>query len=889
MSVEYTYGRSYGWNMFDCSCLTPEVREYLAEEDTRVGQVVDADDLLDTIIEVGCGYGRYLDFAAEHGLRYVGVDIVDWMVDLARARYTALAATTNLQAGFLRACASELPYALSRGSFAVEPNRALVLFPFNCLGNVEALDDAIDCLRALGSQIAVSGFLDHDAATRVRTEYYRECGLELTGVESTPEGAKIVGRDSFNSIAFSVDELTHRFGKAGYVIERSMSASPHAAVTHFVPRFQGSRRLGRTRQPPRTPPSPPLQQLDRRSEPRYRIHAPIRVSRLSRSSCEELRHPSALMRFSHFDASVLDIARGSIGFRHAQSLRPRDLLRIELPPGALPERTVLAATVVRVDGERAAARLVRPLSDRDGFGALLESMADTEPSDHATEERRRAPAFTLAMTDPDPARRPLRSTARPETVTGSHRAANDGGTAIQTTPSVLPEAPAAAYWDDLLKARGAAHDLDELRQFAEGLCQQSGTCYFPSRVEDVALRPPVLNQPVADELALVSRRTLALAQRAARWLVTEDPASIAIRSPFPNLRQLNDATTEYSRRLARPDFVFRAGRPWLLELNCGPGIGYIPDTSELLFRFLTRPDALDATGRYPIYGGEPIAGLRDLLVAAAAHHGVIDPLVAILDLDQHRFMYAAMLGELGLDCVHGLPEELTVRDRRLYMGDLPIDVLYREFSNHWVEPAEAARYGAMRSIDPSTDVVVITDEDIGAVSAKAVLATLGQDMPELSEDERAFVRRYLPWSARLSQSSVQTPAGSRPVSTFLEGLDRHGYLLKPSIGEGGQRIVIGAEHSEPRWQQAVREALSCPSEWVIQEFIPPDSVRFPFIGEDHDSIRWRACPVVVSPYIMDDRLCGGVTRYLPCPSDGPISYGASGACSTTFLVQACDR
>ena len=209
MSVEYIYGRSYGWNMFDYRYLTPEIRTYLAEEDQRVGQIIDSTDALDTLIEVGCGYGRYLDFAAQRGLCYVGVDIVDWMVDLARARYQALSSRMPaLRAELINACASELPYALSRSTLSFEPGRALVLFPFNCLGNVEALDDAIDCLRALGSHLAVSGFLDHDDATRVRTEYYRECGLELTGGRSTSAGAQILGRDSFNSIAFSVAGCT---------------------------------------------------------------------------------------------------------------------------------------------------------------------------------------------------------------------------------------------------------------------------------------------------------------------------------------------------------------------------------------------------------------------------------------------------------------------------------------------------------------------------------------------------------------------------------------------------------------------------------------------------------------------------------------------------------
>ena len=38
------------------------------------------------LVEVGCGYGRYLNWAVSRGYDYLGLDIVPWLVELGQLR-----------------------------------------------------------------------------------------------------------------------------------------------------------------------------------------------------------------------------------------------------------------------------------------------------------------------------------------------------------------------------------------------------------------------------------------------------------------------------------------------------------------------------------------------------------------------------------------------------------------------------------------------------------------------------------------------------------------------------------------------------------------------------------------------------------------------------------
>ena len=70
--------------MFDARFLTKEVKVYLDDEEAFVEHVMSSG--YDYLVEVGCGYGRYLDWAMSRGYSYAGLDIVPWMVDIGRVR-----------------------------------------------------------------------------------------------------------------------------------------------------------------------------------------------------------------------------------------------------------------------------------------------------------------------------------------------------------------------------------------------------------------------------------------------------------------------------------------------------------------------------------------------------------------------------------------------------------------------------------------------------------------------------------------------------------------------------------------------------------------------------------------------------------------------------------
>lgn len=312
--VRRFYADRCGWKMFDTGSLTPAVREFLSEEAVALEGLM-ASRQLDHLIEIGCGYGRYLRWAMARGYRYDGFDIVDWMVKIGRLR----AKVANSQAGGER-CRVHLASVvdIDRVLQVAErplPGRPIILFPFNCFGNLPQIDGTLLALRAVGVDLAISGFTPDAGSTQARTEYYANCGDNGLQSQETRSGTLISSADGLRSYAYSVEFMEGLLKPYGFDLRSASAASPVGVLMHFTARPQAVGTASR--------------ELIR--------------ARATELGCDQTTDATGLLTLEEMDVVVTDLSPGKARFRAPRALAPGRIVRIAIGDAGSFVGTVVAS------------------------------------------------------------------------------------------------------------------------------------------------------------------------------------------------------------------------------------------------------------------------------------------------------------------------------------------------------------------------------------------------------------------------------------------------------------------------------------------------------------------------------------------------------------------
>lgn len=225
--VRRFYAEAGGENMFDSRFLTPAIRRYLAEESGLLTRIF-AERGYTHLIEVGCGYGRYLKWALAGDVHYDGIDLVDWMTEFGQVRLEQLAGVKpELHRAIYNLGVEALPELLFERRRVDGPVRTLALFPFNCFGNLENLEETLQALRGMGCDVLIATYDRHEEATMERLAYYERCGYRRLAWEDTPDGTLITSQEGFRSLAFTPDYLDSLMRSGGF---EPGAVSPFAGI-----------------------------------------------------------------------------------------------------------------------------------------------------------------------------------------------------------------------------------------------------------------------------------------------------------------------------------------------------------------------------------------------------------------------------------------------------------------------------------------------------------------------------------------------------------------------------------------------------------------------------------------------------------------------------------
>jgi hypothetical protein len=196
------YGTGPGDRLVDESKYPPAIRLFLTGEKMVLASTIGDASIL---VEAGCMSGRYLPWAVEHDLDYLGIDIVTRYVEAGREAVRRSGLSPD-RYRFLSLPAE----ALVDLSFS-DASRALVFFPFNSFGNASRPEAVAVCLQHMGAPFLISTYATSEAATLSRLRYYEATGMQEVRCSRSQIGVTFESTDGLYSTAYSQRQMRRFF------------------------------------------------------------------------------------------------------------------------------------------------------------------------------------------------------------------------------------------------------------------------------------------------------------------------------------------------------------------------------------------------------------------------------------------------------------------------------------------------------------------------------------------------------------------------------------------------------------------------------------------------------------------------------------------------------
>jgi hypothetical protein len=300
-------------------------------------------------------------------------------------------------------------------------------------------------------------------------------------------------------------------------------------------------------------------------------------------------------------------------------------------------------------------------------------------------------------------------------------------------------------------------------------------------------------------------------------------------------------------RFARADMYKDADGFHLLEINMGSTAGGV-DNPVLNRAMLELPFIADFVEQHRLSYTETMQEVvRTILTEAKVPTGV-RPVMAIADfpdsypdLEAQLHKISESLAPMGLDALPCPVDALEYRDDRIWLGDRPIDVVFRLFM---IE--DLLKPGAVEMLEPVLlasergHVSIFTPLDAELYGSKGSLALLSDEAyrDRYPADELAALDRILPWT-RMVRGGPVTVDG-RQVDLLEYAVEaREELVLKPTSLHGGDGVLLGWRTDPATWADRLQEAMDNP--WVLQRRIRPVPEVFPTDdGEEEWLLTWGA-------------------------------------------------
>jgi hypothetical protein len=296
------------------------------------------------------------------------------------------------------------------------------------------------------------------------------------------------------------------------------------------------------------------------------------------------------------------------------------------------------------------------------------------------------------------------------------------------------------------------------------------------------------------------------------------------------------ARTAPPTRMVRADLYREAAGFRLMELNIGSTVGG-GDNAMVNRAMLTNDDLADFVREHSLAYTDTLAEIANTIMAESgisAHDG---SLVAAVDWPPAADRFNAVLqtsanelATLGIDFVPCHLRNLSLHDHRVWLGDRPVDVIYRLFMiEDLLHPDGPALINPVLQAAERGEVKIFTPMHSQLYSSKGALALLSDEAnrPLCTEAELASLDRLLPWTRMLRAGPVTVDGDRVDLLDYALG-QRENLILKPTSMHGGLGIVAGWQTDQAEWDRQLRELMGQP--YVLQRRVRPEPEPFPGAG-----------------------------------------------------------
>jgi uncharacterized circularly permuted ATP-grasp superfamily protein len=419
-----------------------------------------------------------------------------------------------------------------------------------------------------------------------------------------------------------------------------------------------------------------------------------------------------------------------------------------------------------------------------------------------------------------------------------------------------------AHWNSLLDQAGGGH-------LCASLAREMGArrLRFGDRVLCPFLRPFFLSPADVARVTAVVEVLWTLGERVAGAAVGDRALLSALALSEAEIRLAEiDPGYRTASTAARADAFIQPDSLQFAEYNgeSPAGAAYSQGLAELfaeqavMTRFRERFDARLFT---------PVDRLLEALLASYREWGgtASPPRIAIVDwrevptyseFEIIRDAFAAA----GAPTLIADPRDLEYRPSSgLFAGGQRIDLVYRRVLINDIvsRPAECR---ALIDAYRGRAACVANTLRCKMPHKKAFFAVLTDERHAalFSADERALIRRHIPWTALVEERNVTRDGESFDLVPYVRR-HRERLVLKPNDEYGGTGVTLGWETSERDWDAAIARALHERDRgWVAQERIAIR--REMFATCTPDGVVHRDMLVDLAPYVFRGRFAGFLTR-----------------------------
>ncbi len=429
------------------------------------------------------------------------------------------------------------------------------------------------------------------------------------------------------------------------------------------------------------------------------------------------------------------------------------------------------------------------------------------------------------------------------------------------------------------------------RQVKEVLRHELRDCGTRLRSEVLALQPLLATREAYDELFTSARGLLGLLERAVREAAGDRAGRLealgADEVPYPFFVADEDFETRYAAAMARPDVVIGPDGPRFLEFNVSGTFGG-PAEIHLFTHAWTR--IYGGPGVAPFSGHEPFAARAELYRQVCAELG-LPAAVALLgsrldrpDAETARYyeVEAEYFRRHGLDAAFVEPADLDAAPGtpRGAGGGPAYPLLHRYFAvDDWrklgisLDPVHRAVRRGSRLFPPQSSYLVAN---------KKVLAWISEGRPWMTEEDRALVARYLPWTRLVHDRKLTWGGRLHSLADLLLDHQQH-FVLKKAIGMMGLEVTLGPYATGEEWRAEVVRALA-DGDTVVQEYVEPGRFRMAMSSASGPGTQSVDIAPVLSPVLFGGVAAGCWARYHGSGRAGMIGASGFGATENVLLA-----